>query len=135
MDHWKYVAEGTWQGRAEYFNGTHWGTVCDDPKFNLTAADVFCRSLYPKFGAVSWTNVGSLPYSRSRDFSDGILKPILMDDVSCSGNETNLSNCSYRSISNCYHHEDVVVTCSGTYNHTTSGNYRLANPKNLTFSN
>ena len=58
-----------------------------------------------------------------------------MDDVSCSGNETNLSNCSYRSISNCRHYEDVIVTCSGAYNHTTNGNYRLANPKNVTYSN
>jgi len=56
----------------------------------LTAADVFCRSFNPRFGAVSWTSVGNLPYNRSSDFSDGVNKPILMDDVSCSGNETSL---------------------------------------------
>ena len=110
----KYVSSnGTWQGRAEYFNGTHWGTVCDDPNFNMTAADVFCNSINPRIGAVSWTNVGNLPYSRSSDFSDGFKKPILMDDVTCSGNETNLAECSFRSVSNCGHNEDVVVTCSG----------------------
>jgi deleted-in-malignant-brain-tumors protein 1 len=90
MDHYKYVSEGTWQGRAEYFNGTHWGTICDD-FFNLTFADVFCRSLNPRFSAVSWTNKRGLPYSRSNDFSDGYKKPILMDDISCSGKETYLN--------------------------------------------
>ena len=54
MDHYKYVTQGAWEGRAEFNNGTHWGTICDDPNFNLTAADVFCRSFNPRFGAVSW---------------------------------------------------------------------------------
>jgi hypothetical protein len=57
-----------------------------------------------------------------------------MDDVSCSGSEDSLNQCSYRNISNCAHSEDVVVTCSGASNHTVSGNYRLANPKNMTYS-
>lgn len=55
------VTEGDLQGRAEYYNGIHWGTICDD-HFNLIAADVFCRSLNPRFGAVSWTNAGKLSY-------------------------------------------------------------------------
>ena len=69
--------------KKRYYNGTNWGTICDDPNFNLTAADVFCKSFNPRFSAVDWTNVGSLPYSRSNDFSDGYRKPIIMDDVSC----------------------------------------------------
>ena len=64
MSHNRYIAEGVWEGRAEFYNGTHWGTICDDPNFNISAADVICRSLHPKYGAVNWTNVGSLPYSR-----------------------------------------------------------------------
>ncbi len=90
MNHWKYVTQGTWEGRAEFYNGTLWGTICDD-FFNIDAADVFCRSFNQKFRAVSWTNVGNLPYNRSNDFSDGVNKPILMDDVSCSRNETSLN--------------------------------------------
>ena len=58
-----------------------------------------------------------------------------MDDVSCSGNENSLDQCSYKSVSNCGHNEDVIITCSSAYNHTTSGDYRLANPKNMTYSN
>ena len=102
MDHYKYVAQGAWEGRAEFNNGTHWGTICDD-NFNLTAADVFCRSLDPRFGAVSWRSFGSLPYTRARDFYDEYEQPILMADVSCTGNEGNLSQCSYKSVSNCSH--------------------------------
>ena len=101
----------------------------------MTAADVFFRSFKPRFGAVSWTNATALPYTRAKDFYDGYQKPILMDDVSCTGNEDNLSQCSYRSVANCAHYEDVYVTCSGSSNHTTNGNYRLATPKNMTFSN
>ena len=58
-----------------------------------------------------------------------------MDDVSCSGDEESLDECSYKSVSNCGHGEDVIVTCSGIFNHTTHGNYRLATPKNITYSN
>ena len=70
MDHYQYVTQGAWEGRAEFNNGTHWGTICDY-YFNMTAADLFCRAISANFGAVSWTNVDSLPYTRSSDFSDG----------------------------------------------------------------
>ena len=65
MSHNRYVANGVWEGRAEFNNGTHRGTICDDANFNLTAADVFCRSLNKWFGAVSWRSVSSLPYTRA----------------------------------------------------------------------
>jgi len=55
-----------------------------------------------------------------------------MDDVSCTGNEDSLDQCSYTSVSNCVHAEDVIVACSGTSNYTTRGNFRFANPKNIT---
>ena len=58
-----------------------------------------------------------------------------MDDVSCTGNEDSLNQCSYKSVSNCYHGEDVIVTCSEYSNFTTRDGYRLANPKNVTYSN
>jgi len=64
MDHIKHDTQGAWEGRAEFNNGTHWGTICDD-FFNLTAADVFCRSFNPRFGAVSWSSVGNLPHIKA----------------------------------------------------------------------
>ena len=57
-----------------------------------------------------------------------------MDDVSCSGNENSLDLCSYKSISNCNHYEDVIVTCSSPTNFTTNVDYRMANPRNITNS-
>ena len=39
--------------------------------------------------------------------------PIFLDEVTCSGDETILSNCTHRGISvhNCYHSEDAGVIC------------------------
>ena len=41
--------------------------------------------------------------------------PIYLDDVECSGSESNLTNCSSRSIIYCYggHSEDAGVRCQG----------------------
>ena len=58
-----------------------------------------------------------------------------MDDVSCSGEETSLDQCKFSPKSNCGHFEDVVVTCLGLNNLTVKEDYRLANPKNITFPN
>ena len=38
---------------------------------------------------------------------------ILLDDVSCSGEESTLQNCSYVQSSDCDHSEDAGVICSG----------------------
>jgi hypothetical protein len=46
-----------WEGRAEFYNGSNWGTVCGNSNFNISSANVYCKSLNPKFGAVSWTTV------------------------------------------------------------------------------
>ena len=39
--------------------------------------------------------------------------PIFLDEVTCSGDETILSNCTHRGIGvhNCYHSEDAGVIC------------------------
>jgi hypothetical protein len=46
-----------WEGRAEFYNGSNWGTVCGNSNFNISSANVYCKSLNPKFGAVSWTTI------------------------------------------------------------------------------
>ena len=41
---------------------------------------------------------------------------IVLDDLSCTGSETSLFDCSYLGVNNhnCGHSEDAGVTCSGT---------------------
>ena len=38
---------------------------------------------------------------------------ILLDDVACNGTEQFLVNCTHTSNHNCFHSEDVGVTCPG----------------------
>ena len=44
-------------------------------------------------------------------FGSGFSRPIILDDVTCSGNEANILGCSYDFISNCDHSEDAGVIC------------------------
>ncbi|XP_020505252.2 uncharacterized protein [Labrus bergylta] len=92
-------------GRVELFNGSTWGTVCDDD-WDLRDAEVVCRQL-------SCGKALSAPGSGS--FGEGA-DPILLDDVACSGSERSLTECQSREMGkhNCEHSEDAGVVCSGT---------------------
>ena len=56
-------------------------------------------------------------------FGSGDSRPIILDDVRCSGSEENILNCSYDSVSNCDHSEDAGVICGAVCH---SGTVRLA---------
>ena len=56
-------------------------------------------------------------------FGNGESRPIILDDVRCSGNEESILNCSYDSVSNCDHSEDAGVICGAVCH---SGTVRLA---------
>ena len=56
-------------------------------------------------------------------FVSGDSRPIILDDVRCSGSEENILNCSYDSVSNCDHSEDSGVICGAV---CQSGTVRLA---------
>ncbi|XP_025089737.1 uncharacterized protein LOC112561443 [Pomacea canaliculata] len=92
-----------WRGRVEvWYNGT-WGTVCDDG-FDVRSAVVICRML--QFH-------GETPVVHSSaHYGEGTL-PILLDDVMCRGNETNILDCTHSPIgvSNCRHNEDAGIDC------------------------
>ncbi|XP_041478680.1 uncharacterized protein LOC121426444 isoform X2 [Lytechinus variegatus] len=90
------------EGRVEVYINGRWGTVCDD-SWDDTDATVVCQSLGLGPGtAYGYANFGQ----GSGD--------ILLDDVLCTGNETNLLECANLGIGvhNCEHDEDAGVVCS-----------------------
>ena len=87
-----------------YYNGT-WGTVCDDA-WDINNGRVVCRQLGFRY---------ALNVYRNARYGWGT-GPILLDDVSCLGNESSLFSCEHRGIRNhnCDHSEDAGVRCGNT---------------------
>jgi len=90
------------EGRVEMnYNGV-WGTVCDDG-WNRIDADVVCRQL----------GFGPGKHIRRALFGQGS-GPILLDSVTCSGNESTLASCGHLGVGftrSCSHSEDAGVIC------------------------
>ncbi|XP_067166132.1 antigen WC1.1-like [Apteryx mantelli] len=99
-------------GRVEIRDGGQWRTVCDS-HFDLKAADVICREL--QCGR-------ALSVPGAAHFGEGV-GPIWDRELQCVGNESLLSSCPWRSLSNqtCTHANDAGVTC------TLFAGFRLVN--------
>ena len=106
------------EGRVELCHYGVWGTVCDD-SWDNTDASVVCRQL--NLEASELTNNMYYEYTlpsldgtalRSAYFGQGN-GPILLNNVSCNGNELFLANCTNTSsyMYNCTHSEDAGVMC------------------------
>nr|KAG5685298.1 hypothetical protein BaRGS_016364 [Batillaria attramentaria] len=94
-------------GRVEIRLGRDWGTVCDD-HFDANAARVVCKQLgYPSNGAIAVSTMGFGP-GQGR---------ILLDDVTCTGNETSILDCGHAPLGNndCDHGEDAGVICGDRF--------------------
>ena len=89
-------------GRIEVFYNRQWGTICDD-NWDINDAKVVCRQLGYS-GALNALQGGRVPPGSG---------PILLDGVSCTGTEQNLTSCSHRGWGNhdCSHSEDAGVHC------------------------
>ena len=79
-----------------------WGTVCDD-SWGIEDGKVTCRQL----GFIGVRDIRKRAY-----YGEGS-GPILMDGVSCTGNEPHLWNCTHKGWNqhNCAHDEDAGVEC------------------------
>ncbi|EKX46655.1 hypothetical protein GUITHDRAFT_48775, partial [Guillardia theta CCMP2712] len=87
--------------RVEVQHNGAWGTVCDDD-FSSPDAQVVCRQ-------VGCTTT----YAMSVGSFGGGTGTIWMDQVSCSGSESQLTSCSFGGWAShdCVHSEDVAVCC------------------------
>ncbi|XP_033104464.1 antigen WC1.1-like [Anneissia japonica] len=97
---------GNNEGRVEVYINGYWGTVCDDG-WGINDANVVCREL-------DFTH-GAQDALQSAHFGQGDESfPILLDDVACSGTESDLLSCGNIGIGrhNCGHSEDASVICN-----------------------
>jgi len=98
----RLVGGSSSRGRLEVLHDGIWGTVCED-FFTAAAANVVCNML----GLGSGTKIDSSNYTGNHG-------PVWLDDVRCSGTETDIAECSHRGwgVHNCEHHEVVAVSCA-----------------------
>ncbi|XP_038067599.1 deleted in malignant brain tumors 1 protein-like isoform X2 [Patiria miniata] len=107
------------EGRVEVYYRGSWGTVCDD-SWDINAASVVCRQL-------GFTSAEAALNSQEAGFGMGERR-ILLDEVECSGEESNLYECRYKEDHNCNHSEDAGVVCivpTSTQGSIVSGSVRL----------
>lgn len=94
--------EGSFEGRVEVYRVGTWGTICDDG-WGMNDATIVCKQL--GYAGVESTHVKSY-------FGEG-KGQIWLDDLNCTGNETNLAQCMHNGWGShdCTHSQDAGVVC------------------------
>ena len=99
------------EGRVEICIGDAWGTLCQDVYWDDPDAQVICKQ-------VGYTNPReALAVGAVDRFGIGT-GPIFLNGLSCSGNETRITDCQGLNpggLPFCTHQHDAGVICSGTY--------------------
>ncbi|XP_071836544.1 scavenger receptor cysteine-rich domain-containing protein DMBT1-like [Apostichopus japonicus] len=90
------------EGRVEIYHDGEWGTICDDG-WDDNHASVICRQL-------GYSNIGRA--TGRTTFGEGS-GPIWLNEMSCSGLESNIYHCGRLEWGNhnCGHHKDAGVRC------------------------
>lgn len=93
------IVGGGNSGRLEVFHDGIWGTICDDD-FSWQDAEVACHQLGYSGGSYYTAGNGA--------------GQIWMDNMGCTGSETQLSDCAFPGwgVHNCSHSEDIGVICN-----------------------
>ncbi|XP_025078086.1 uncharacterized protein LOC112554507 isoform X2 [Pomacea canaliculata] len=131
------------EGRVEVFRNGVWGTVTYiDDLYGPTAANVICRHLHGN-------NYGGSVISKQESairFDIAKYRAIVMQNIACNGNETNILDCpytiglqgSYSSYYPDHHEDDLAIVCKivpeGCNGYTISEKGRLTIPRSLTTS-
>jgi len=91
------------EGRVEVFYNGNWGTVCDD-LWGVADASIVCKQL-------GFETDGVIAYSRA-EFGQGT-GDIILDNLQCRGNESNIFDCPHNGETNhnCAHSEDAGIFC------------------------
>ena len=91
-------------GRLEIYVNEEWGTVCDNGWGNNEAI-VACKQMgFEGAHDSNWTLSTSGSSSQT----------IWLDDVTCTGSESQLINCNHRGlgVENCGHYADIGIRCT-----------------------
>ncbi|XP_041369576.1 low-density lipoprotein receptor-related protein 5-like [Gigantopelta aegis] len=93
-----------YEGTVEIYHAGRWGAICDD-HWTGEDAGVVC-------GMLGYSRTGSGAIGRSYYRPSGASR-IWLDEVTCTGNEPNLSSCRHNSwgVTDCSHREDAGVLC------------------------
>jgi len=96
------------EGRVEVCIGQEWGTVCNN-SWDVADVVVVCRQLGLNSEAPAVTQTFSM--------NETTTGPILLDNVTCTGTETTLTDCPHNGfgIHNCSHTQDAGVSCPGAF--------------------